>query len=85
MGLGQTGNYEFFILSARHFFSSLSLSDSDGDWDFNWCDGAWLRKYFDHSYMEEHVRINHFHNNYEVSGIISYNYMITGCHLPTKL
>ncbi|XP_075898449.1 putative tubulin polyglutamylase TTLL9 isoform X2 [Nelusetta ayraudi] len=39
----------------------------DGEWDFNWCDGAWLRKYFDHSYMEEHVRINHFHNNYELT------------------
>lgn len=47
----------------------LSLLDSDGEWDFNWCDGAWLRKYFDHSYMEEHVRINHFHNNYEVSRV----------------
>lgn len=39
---------------------------SDGEWDFNWCDVGWLRENFDHSYMEEHVRINHFRNHYEV-------------------
>lgn len=39
----------------------------DGEWDFNWCDVAWLRENFDHSYMEEHVRINHFRNHYELT------------------
>lgn len=64
-------------------FPSSALPDSDCEWDFNWCDGAWLRKYFDHSYMEEHVRINHFHNNYEVSrfhletGLNNYDYAMT--------
>lgn len=43
-----------------------SFSYSDGEWDFNWCDVGWLRENFDHSYMEEHVRINHFRNHYEV-------------------
>ncbi|XP_008411675.1 putative tubulin polyglutamylase TTLL9 [Poecilia reticulata] len=39
----------------------------DGEWDFNWCDVGWLRENFDHSYMDEHVRINHFRNHYELS------------------
>ncbi|XP_055077330.1 probable tubulin polyglutamylase TTLL9 [Periophthalmus magnuspinnatus] len=39
----------------------------DGEWDFNWCDVGWLRENFDHSYMEEHVRINHFRNHYELT------------------
>ncbi|KAK2851251.1 hypothetical protein Q5P01_007527 [Channa striata] len=39
----------------------------DGEWDFNWCDVAWLREIFDHSYMEEHARINHFRNHYELT------------------
>lgn len=44
----------------------LIFSYSDGEWDFNWCDVAWIRENFDHSYMAEHVRINHFRNHYEV-------------------
>ncbi|XP_034454847.1 probable tubulin polyglutamylase TTLL9 [Hippoglossus hippoglossus] len=39
----------------------------DGEWDFNWCLVAWLSENFDHSYMEEHVRINHFRNHYELT------------------
>ncbi|KAJ8372076.1 hypothetical protein AAFF_G00294900 [Aldrovandia affinis] len=39
----------------------------DGEWDFNWCDVSWLRENFDHSYMEEHVRICHFRNHYELT------------------
>ncbi|KAJ0063128.1 hypothetical protein NL108_012593 [Boleophthalmus pectinirostris] len=38
-----------------------------GEWDFNWCDVGSLRENFDHSYMEKHVRINHFHNYYELT------------------
>ncbi|XP_073794570.1 probable tubulin polyglutamylase TTLL9 isoform X3 [Danio rerio] len=39
----------------------------DAEWDFNWCDVGWLRENFDHSYMEEHVRICHFRNHYELT------------------
>uniref|UniRef100_A0AAY4B9E4 Tubulin--tyrosine ligase-like protein 9 n=1 Tax=Denticeps clupeoides TaxID=299321 RepID=A0AAY4B9E4_9TELE len=39
----------------------------DCEWDFNWCDVGWLRENFDHSYLEEHVRICHFRNNYELT------------------
>lgn len=49
------------------FFCVYICERSDGEWDFNWCDVGWLRENFDHSYMEEHVRICHFRNHYEVS------------------
>ncbi|KAM3849927.1 putative tubulin polyglutamylase TTLL9 [Diretmus argenteus] len=39
----------------------------DGEWDFSWCDVGWLRENFDHSYLEEHVRICHFRNHYELT------------------
>uniref|UniRef100_A0A8D3CB34 Tubulin--tyrosine ligase-like protein 9 n=1 Tax=Scophthalmus maximus TaxID=52904 RepID=A0A8D3CB34_SCOMX len=39
----------------------------DCEWDFNWCDVGWLRENFDHFFMEEHVRISHFRNHYELS------------------
>ncbi|XP_057686425.1 probable tubulin polyglutamylase TTLL9 isoform X1 [Corythoichthys intestinalis] len=39
----------------------------DGQWDFHWSDVGWLRENYDHLYMEEHVRINHFRNNYELT------------------
>lgn len=42
-------------------------STSEGEWDFYWCDVSWLRENFDHTYMDEHVRICHFRNHYEVS------------------
>ncbi|NXC46139.1 TTLL9 polyglutamylase, partial [Penelope pileata] len=37
------------------------------EWDFFWCDVSWLRENFDHTYMEDHVRICHFRNHYELS------------------
>ena len=37
------------------------------DWDFYWCDVGWLRENFDHIYMEEHVRICHFRNHFELT------------------
>ncbi|NXK51023.1 TTLL9 polyglutamylase, partial [Chauna torquata] len=40
---------------------------SEEEWDFLWCDVSWLRENFDHTYMEEHVRICHFRNHYELS------------------
>uniref|UniRef100_A0A8C2GZX1 Tubulin--tyrosine ligase-like protein 9 n=1 Tax=Cyprinus carpio TaxID=7962 RepID=A0A8C2GZX1_CYPCA len=52
----------FMLASCIH----VSLC-SDGEWDLNWCDVGWLRENFDHSYMEEHVRICHFRNHYELT------------------
>ncbi|XP_075427853.1 putative tubulin polyglutamylase TTLL9 isoform X2 [Ascaphus truei] len=39
----------------------------DGEWDFYWCEVSWLRENFDHIYMDEHVRICHFRNHYELT------------------
>ncbi|XP_032375624.1 putative tubulin polyglutamylase TTLL9 isoform X2 [Etheostoma spectabile] len=50
----------------RHRPGWVEVKD-EGEWDFNWCDVGWLRENFDHSYMEEHVRINHFRNHYELT------------------
>ncbi|KAM9829983.1 putative tubulin polyglutamylase TTLL9 isoform 1-T1 [Syngnathus typhle] len=41
--------------------------EDDEEWDFHWCDVGWLRENFDHSFMEDHVRVNHFPNNYELT------------------
>lgn len=37
------------------------------DWDFYWCDISWMREHFDHVYLEEHQKICHFRNHYELS------------------
>ncbi|KAH0619313.1 hypothetical protein JD844_019300 [Phrynosoma platyrhinos] len=39
----------------------------EGEWDFYWCDIRWLQENFDHTYMDEHVRISHFRNHYELT------------------
>ena len=39
----------------------------DSDWDFYWCDISWMREHFDHVYLEEHQKICHFRNHYELS------------------
>ncbi|XP_070574514.1 probable tubulin polyglutamylase TTLL9 isoform X2 [Ptychodera flava] len=43
------------------------VKDGDGEFDFYWADVGWMREYFDHCYLEEHVRINHFRNHYELT------------------
>ncbi|NXL82908.1 TTLL9 polyglutamylase, partial [Alectura lathami] len=40
---------------------------SGEEWDFLWCDVTGLREHFDRAYLEEHVRICHFRNHYELS------------------
>ncbi|XP_077316585.1 putative tubulin polyglutamylase TTLL9 isoform X1 [Lithobates pipiens] len=54
----------------------------DGEWDFYWCDVGWLRENFDHIYMEEHVRICHFRNHYELT---RKNYMVKNLKRFRKL
>ena len=44
-----------------------SRSRSDTDWDINWSDIGWVRDYFDHMHLEDHQRINHFRNHYELT------------------
>ncbi|KAH6575743.1 hypothetical protein BASA62_001772 [Batrachochytrium salamandrivorans] len=42
-------------------------TDSDLDWDFFWADVHWVHETFDHVYLHEHQRINHFRNHYELT------------------
>lgn len=39
----------------------------EGEWDFYWCDRSWMREHFDHTYLEEHQRVCHFRNHYELT------------------
>ncbi len=51
------------VLKARGW---VEVKD-DTDWDFYWCDISWMREHFDHVYLEEHQKICHFRNHYELS------------------
>ncbi|KAJ3399242.1 putative tubulin polyglutamylase ttll9 [Chytriomyces hyalinus] len=42
-------------------------TDSDTDWDFHWADVHWVHEMFDHMYLGEGQRINHFRNHYELT------------------
>ncbi|XP_069507107.1 probable tubulin polyglutamylase TTLL9 isoform X2 [Ambystoma mexicanum] len=50
----------------RHRPGWVEVKD-EGEWDFYWCDVGWLRENFDRIYLEEHVRICHFRNHYELT------------------
>ena len=40
---------------------------SDTDWDINWADVGWIRDFYDHIRFEDHQRVNHFRNHYELT------------------
>ncbi|KAJ3216280.1 putative tubulin polyglutamylase ttll9 [Dinochytrium kinnereticum] len=42
-------------------------TDGELDWDFFWADVHWVHETFDHIYLQEHQRINHFRNHYELT------------------
>lgn len=42
-------------------------TDAETDWDFHWADVGWIREVLDHVRLEEHQRINHFRNHYELT------------------
>ena len=52
------------VLRARGW---QEAKEGEGDWDFYWCDVAWMREHFDGTYLEEHQRICHFRNHYELT------------------
>ena len=39
----------------------------DGDWDFIWSDKCGIMEIYDNQYLEEHVKLNHFRNHYELT------------------
>lgn len=42
-------------------------TDSETDWDFHWADVGWIREVLDHVRLEEHQRVNHYRNHYELT------------------
>lgn len=42
-------------------------TDSDYDWDYHWADVSWVRDNYDHIRLEDHQRLNHFRNHYELT------------------
>lgn len=52
------------VLRARGW---QEVKEGEGDWDFYWCDVTWMREHFDQTYLEEHQRICHFRNHYELT------------------
>ncbi|XP_071959133.1 probable tubulin polyglutamylase TTLL9 isoform X2 [Antedon mediterranea] len=45
----------------------IEAKEDETDFDFFWADRNWMKEYFDQCYMDEHVRINHFRNHYELT------------------
>ncbi|XP_052816470.1 probable tubulin polyglutamylase TTLL9 isoform X3 [Mya arenaria] len=39
----------------------------EGDWDFHWCDREWLHANYDTMFLQEHQKILHFRNHYELT------------------
>ena len=42
-------------------------TDSDTDWDICWADISFMREHFGQTHLNEHQRINHFPNHYELT------------------
>ena len=43
------------------------VGPDDQDWDVNWCDVSQLKEQYDHTFLQDHQRISHFRNHYELS------------------
>ncbi|KAK7505808.1 hypothetical protein BaRGS_00003079, partial [Batillaria attramentaria] len=52
------------VLKARPGWQEAT---GESDWDFYWCEAWWMKEAFDHGFFEDHVRINHFRNHYELT------------------
>jgi tubulin polyglutamylase TTLL9 len=39
----------------------------EGDWDFFWCDREWLVTNYDTTFLQEHQKVLHFRNHYELT------------------
>jgi len=57
-------NTIFDVLKSR---SGWVESPSETEWDFIWTDKCGIQEIFDNTYLEEHVKINHFRNHYELT------------------
>eukprot|EP00794_Sanderia_malayensis_P018747 gene18747-20636_t len=57
-------NTIYDVLNSR---SGWVEATSETDWDFIWTDRSGVTEIFDNTYLEEHVKINHFRNHYELT------------------
>lgn len=42
-------------------------ANADGEWDFIWSDRCGIQEIYDNQYLQEHVKLNHFRNHYELT------------------
>ncbi|KAG5481007.1 hypothetical protein LSCM1_06682 [Leishmania martiniquensis] len=42
-------------------------TDSELDWDYYWADVSWIRENYDGLRLDDHQRLNHFRNHYELT------------------
>ncbi|KAF0852603.1 tubulin tyrosine ligase [Andalucia godoyi] len=42
-------------------------TEHETDWDVGWMDVGWMREQFDHIHLQEHQKVNHFRNHYELT------------------
>ncbi|OUM69028.1 hypothetical protein PIROE2DRAFT_3082 [Piromyces sp. E2] len=42
-------------------------NEIDTEWDVYWADIHWIHENFDHVYLHDHQKINHFRNHYELT------------------
>lgn len=42
-------------------------TDSETDWDYYWADVSWIRENYDGLRLDDHQRLNHFRNHYELT------------------
>ena len=67
-----TLNRQYINKNAQHHI--CIFYHSENDWDIFWCDVGWMRENFDHFYLQEHVKLCHFRNHYEVRLLWLYDY-----------
>lgn len=48
-------------------------TEGEDEWDFFWADTAWIHEHLDHIHLQEHQRLNHFRNHYEVRRTVCAN------------
>eukprot|EP01116_Phalansterium_solitarium_P022233 TRINITY_DN7268_c0_g1_i1.p1 TRINITY_DN7268_c0_g1~~TRINITY_DN7268_c0_g1_i1.p1 ORF type:complete len:435 (-),score=136.52 TRINITY_DN7268_c0_g1_i1:62-1366(-) len=52
------------VLRARPNWKEV---ESDSDFDICWADKEWIRDYYDQLHLQEHQRLNHFRNHFELT------------------
>jgi tubulin polyglutamylase TTLL9 len=42
-------------------------TEDENEWDFFWADVHWIKEQMDHVHLEDHQRVNHFRNHFELT------------------